>query len=107
MNVRLDRVRFRPGARATIGLDARNPAAGTTVELYVGIVLPDGGSAAFVGPVGLGDPQRAAQLARWAALGKQLISAPLGKQPIVVCMAADPADPDHTRPSVASTASAR
>ena len=56
VKIRLDRGRFRPGERVTIGLDARNPAADTTAELYVGIVLPDGRSAVFVGPAGLGDP---------------------------------------------------
>jgi 4-amino-4-deoxy-L-arabinose transferase-like glycosyltransferase len=49
----LDRSLFRPGDRVTIGLDARNPIGGAAAELYVGIILPDGRSAVFVGPSGL------------------------------------------------------
>ncbi len=73
MKIRLDRVRFRPGERVTIGLDAPNPAAGTTAELYVGIVLPDGGSAVFVGPAGLGDP---ISLADARAYSRAAVAAP-------------------------------
>ncbi len=50
----LDRSRFQPGDQVMIGLEARNPLdTGAPADLYVGIALPDGRSAAFVGPAGL------------------------------------------------------
>ena len=52
-HLQLERALFRPGDRVTIGVEARNPLGGEAADLYVGIVLPDGGSAVFVGPAGL------------------------------------------------------
>ncbi len=53
VQVLLRRTRFRPGDRLAVGLNVRNPQAGAAADLFVGIVLPDGQSAAFVGPSGL------------------------------------------------------
>lgn len=53
VSLALDRSLFRPGDRVTIGLDARNPTGGAAADLFVGIILPDGRSAVFVGPSGL------------------------------------------------------
>ena len=63
VRISLERVRFRPGERVAIGIDARNPAAGPTAELYVGIVPPTAdrprcGAGGAGDPIGLADATR-------------------------------------------------
>jgi hypothetical protein len=45
--VTLNGRQFRAGQTLTIGLDAQNPLGDPAADLYVGVVLPDGGTAVF------------------------------------------------------------
>ena len=53
VHIVLHESQFRPGDLVTIGLEARNPYGAPAADLYVGVIMPEGLRAMFVGPSGL------------------------------------------------------
>lgn len=64
----LNKTEFKAGDTLSIGLQVTNPADGPQANFYVGIVMPDGETALFLGPGGLTPPVSLADPANFRSL---------------------------------------